>query len=423
MTEVKDLVHMIQNLFPKFKVEESNIVQPTSEFVVQFYNLVLNEFQDIIFLLAVGNPNEETNHEEILFKPEEICFEISKIFNTIKFKLSDIYQPNFVKTKNFIRMILHFHTFSLELSANLTPLLAEIIRKRENLYILVDEKLTLKEIITENATRKANCIDEDVYIAEKLSTLDIAYSEMEQKKAKRNEIFKEMEKQIQELTQSIELENLSLTKEENERDNLTEHIVTETEYNNILEIRESLKNELKSLDEDHTSQDEALSIQEKTLKHHEDCRKTLPDISKLHSLENVARLIQSKEMSNDLKIKLDKLADTKNKASLELKQDGQKYNDISSEFESQKTEYYKENNDFLEKKEKILQSINELKQISEKRYIFEESVLENKTTLMNIKKERLELLTHICLKFKEIMVSQKENYSKCYAALNVTKKP
>ncbi|KAG5898411.1 hypothetical protein JTB14_030389 [Gonioctena quinquepunctata] len=312
--EIENILSFFRDYLPEFPITKENLLRPTPELVFKFYSKFISEYHErASFLVGTSVSVLETDsdaadtEERLLQK----LTQRSKLFEKgMRFLHGDIYEPTVVRTKNLFKICVHFLAYTEHILDDTERLGTDIIKMRENTMRIKEEMEQLTMGINESARKKAEAIERNKQLTDELKVLMRQKEEYEA--FSEEEERREMEKckQIEAKKQKLEKLELSYKRLELQEKDYAEQTITESEYENLLQMVEDLEVEIKTLGNDDIDMADILSLENNTLEHYQACIKRLPDISEF-DIERVKKLITCEEQLSNMEVDNEKLVKTK----------------------------------------------------------------------------------------------------------------
>lgn len=330
--EIQGIIKCAKDVLPDFQLTKDNLLHPKHEFLVSFYQEVMNWLKDR-FTHSAPNVSlmefEQINLENktAQFTPEfqlfaEVCYLFEMMGLPSTMGITDFYRPNAKRTKFFIKTMINFLVFVQE---NLEDSW-EIVQQCFN---LVKEKINLRMVGYE-LKKEADDKAEELALEEfNLSKLKKDLVAMKPNYNAKLEVYK-MQKDIKEKNKR-ELERVKELYEqrkqllEAKKARKQEHenkIVSEEKYKTMKTIEEDLQRKLSDLEKDDPQYDTSLEYKKTECKNLKNTMETIESfvleplfilirkhaeqMTQLQQLESVLKekRIQLQELeSNHLKLK------------------------------------------------------------------------------------------------------------------------
>lgn len=304
---------LINDSWPYLQITKKDLLRPTSSMVVNVYNNFVMEFEEKAQFLAgpycyTTEPNENLDAEERLF------YRIYHIFDTFEknmsnqhmIMLSDIYDPVPIRTKNFFKICSHLVSFVENILEESEALAGNVIKMKVNSNLLENEREKVLSEIDLRATRKTELLEEKEILNQELSKIKGSHEEVKNNMQLKEISYSKKKKEIELLRQQLQLEEQELNRLENKEKELSEQVITESEYINLKHIIEACEIEFKSLGNDQVGMDDLLVHENDELLHFQDIRKRVPEDEDF-DLEIVKTVIEHEEELKDIQIENEKL--------------------------------------------------------------------------------------------------------------------
>ncbi|KAJ8915815.1 hypothetical protein NQ315_004627 [Exocentrus adspersus] len=362
MEDMEDLLNIIKVCWPKFTISKQDLLYPTQELVVRFYNNFIEDYNEKVTYLT-GVP-VITDFNVIDCEPEQQLFiQLSRLLGEIdglKFTLADIYRPLPVRTKNFFKICIHLVVFTENLQNETDELSRNVFQMKQDVTNLSAEQQTLLSEINDNAENKAE-LEENINLLKLhyVTTKD-SFKEIKVLKAVRQKAFLEKKNLLENCKCELQNGEHELHYLENKEKDLLEQKITENEHQNILHTLNAMKNEFDTLNVDDDDIGSGLIYENQVLQHTKDLIRLL-DNCDFTVLTQIKKLIQKEDEFKILLNTVDKLTSTRlNPNKLErIKTEEklvvvkQQLADLQNEFKNIKDSYEISLNTFLQDYQKF----------------------------------------------------------------------
>ncbi|XP_060526687.1 serine/threonine-protein kinase 10-like [Cylas formicarius] len=238
--DIQETIAMVKQYWPDYSITPDLLKKPTREFVLTFYSdCVENIRQKISHITGIDlSPNPQNLELE-----SYLYWKLREIPSMDELKLGDLYKFNPLRTRQFIKLIIHFLTYTelyMEVPVAIAQNRIEISRVMET---QTKELNDFQELKQQKISQVGLLVRETQELSKKSNTVDVLYKKNIPKKVELEKERKEKNMQLTKLNEDFIKNETTLQHYEEKEDHLRNEITTVQEYKDLINIREMLKME------------------------------------------------------------------------------------------------------------------------------------------------------------------------------------
>ncbi|KAF2905970.1 hypothetical protein ILUMI_00201 [Ignelater luminosus] len=242
------IIQSVQQYWPNFSITQHQLEHPTSEFVIEFYQMFEESMKNILSRMISG---EDDVMEQPRTMNESIFSLLAYINKYLKnsvthpevdcvLTLTDMYEPTAKRTKIRFKILLSLLSFYESQITLFRDAIKKRIYQTQEHVAKKHEKEVLKEALAKEAEHLARMEDNCNRLQRELEKTNARYEDLQLQKADNDRKHIKLQLDLDAIMKTYENKEMLLTNVKTNIQHLNEQVVTTDSYKSMLDLKDNL---------------------------------------------------------------------------------------------------------------------------------------------------------------------------------------